>query len=317
MTIPYGWNLIIDESPPALNALTIFGNVSFSSSVNVTLTATYIVVANRGRLSAGSAASPHPSSALATILLNGNKTTPQWPIDETLNLGSKVLAAVRGGTIDLHGTALSKRWTKLGAAAAAGDISVTVAEAGLGWKVGDSVLIGSTSFNTWQAEMRTIAAVGNNGALLTLNETLRFPHGGLVKAYPGGPTVDMRAEIAIISSNVVVTASNGAAAKAAGDLFGARIVVSGNSTGRFSNALVQYCGQAGLTARSCILYDRLTPVTPQAGGSAVANPSFLSTSAVVYGLHSNLRLQGATAISVTGNVMYESYDVDGVDVVTK
>lgn len=52
-----------------------------------------------------SRAAPPPSAHP----LAGSRLTPEWPLDNTLNLGAKVLAAVRGGTIDLHGAPVGDR----------------------------------------------------------------------------------------------------------------------------------------------------------------------------------------------------------------
>ncbi|EFJ47176.1 hypothetical protein VOLCADRAFT_92353 [Volvox carteri f. nagariensis] len=110
VTIPYGWDLVIDESPPPLLALTVQGNLRFDTTRDINLTATYIIVMGQGVLSAGSATEPHP--AKATIRLNGARDTPDYGIDNNLNLGSKVLAALSGGTINLYGKPARKRWIK-------------------------------------------------------------------------------------------------------------------------------------------------------------------------------------------------------------
>ncbi len=44
-----------------------------------------------------------------TITLNGTRQTPDWALTNALNLGSKFLAAVNGGRIDLHGQPVAKR----------------------------------------------------------------------------------------------------------------------------------------------------------------------------------------------------------------
>jgi hypothetical protein len=88
VTIPFGWQLVIDESPPPLTMLLIEGAVSFSNSSSITLTATYIVVQNTGSLTAGQADMPHP--AAATILLSGTRNAPPLAISSSLVLGSKV-----------------------------------------------------------------------------------------------------------------------------------------------------------------------------------------------------------------------------------
>ncbi|PNH00818.1 hypothetical protein TSOC_013337 [Tetrabaena socialis] len=81
-----------------------------------------------------------------------------------------------------------------------------------GWPVGANVLITSSSYNVWQTEERTIVGVlnaTNNGTMLLLDSPLTHPHYSWVKAFTGSlPTaasaVDMRAEVALLSSNVVV-----------------------------------------------------------------------------------------------------------------
>ncbi len=61
VTIPQGWNLVIDESPPYLLAIVIQGNVSFDPSQDITLQATYLLVMGEGVLAAGNETVPHPS----------------------------------------------------------------------------------------------------------------------------------------------------------------------------------------------------------------------------------------------------------------
>ncbi|EFJ47175.1 hypothetical protein VOLCADRAFT_92352 [Volvox carteri f. nagariensis] len=327
VTIPYGWDLVIDESPPPLLALTVQGNLRFDTTRDINLTATYIIVMGQGVLSAGSATEPHP--AKATIRLKGARDTPDYGIDNNLNLGSKVLAALSGGTINLYGRQVAKRWLRLGSRASPGDITITMSDPNHGWSVGDKILISSTSFSWKQSEIRTIASVLKNGSQLLLDSPLAHPHGARVKAYPGGPTVDMRAEVGLVSSNVLITADDGESTHSYnGEMFGARVVVSGNSTGRFDNIAMEYCGQGGLSNRSCIFYDRMASVklfnkdniTNTTSQVTVPNPSFLKNSALVWGMQSNVRIGGepeqADPVSITNNVMYEALDIHSVEVYT-
>ncbi|GIL53447.1 hypothetical protein Vafri_9024 [Volvox africanus] len=329
VTIPYGWNLVIDESPPPLLALTIQGNVRFDPTRDINLTATYIIVQQDGVLSAGNATVPHPTKA--TVLLQGMRDTPDYAIDNNLNLGSKVLAALFGGTINLYGRQVTKRWIRLGLHALPGDTSVTISDPNHGWSIGDRIVIGATSFNWKQSEIRTITSIRNNGSELVLDSPLVHPHGARVKAYPGGPTVDMRAEVGLVSSNILITAVDGESTRnyeGNGELFGAHMVVSGNSTGRFNNIAMEYCGQAGLANRSCIFFDRLasvilsytdgvTNITTQV---TTLNPSFLKSSVLKWGMHANVRVGGtpdvADPVQITDNVMYEAFDFHSVEVFT-
>ncbi|PNG99164.1 Fibrocystin-L, partial [Tetrabaena socialis] len=150
-------------------------------------------------------------------------------------------------------------------------------------------------------------------------------------AYPGGPTIDMRAEVGLLTSNVLITVPDGPVQHmlGTGEMFGARVVVSGNSTGRFSSVALHYCGQAGNTDRACIFFDRLAAVRPapaaNASGNAtvesmalMANPSTLESSAMLYGMASNIRVGGpaASSVSIVNNVMLEAYDASSIDIST-
>jgi hypothetical protein len=88
VTVPFGWRLIIDESPPPLALLLIEGSVGFSNTTSITLTATYIIVQKTGSLLAGKPGQPHPVPA--SILLSGTRNTPQLALTSSLILGSKV-----------------------------------------------------------------------------------------------------------------------------------------------------------------------------------------------------------------------------------
>ena len=50
-----------------------------------------------------------------------------------------------GGRLDLHGAPLGRTWVKLGATAEAGDATVRLAEPAAGWRVGDRVIVTTTS----------------------------------------------------------------------------------------------------------------------------------------------------------------------------
>lgn len=89
MTIPFGWRLIIDESPPPLYMLVVEGAVTFDNASDITLTAAFVVVQRTGSLSAGTPGAPHPR--LAQIRLSGGRQDPQLAINNNLVLGSKVM----------------------------------------------------------------------------------------------------------------------------------------------------------------------------------------------------------------------------------
>ena len=67
LTIPYGWNLVIDESPQPQDILTIQGNVTFDPTVNITLQANNIIIVNTGVMFLGNATSPFTGNAVITM----------------------------------------------------------------------------------------------------------------------------------------------------------------------------------------------------------------------------------------------------------
>lgn len=114
-----------------------------------------------------------------------------------------------GGRMDFHGAPMSRTWVKLGASAAIGDRTVTLAEPVTGWRVGDCVIVTATerdrgvrdaiadtegaSRDEPLTEERTIRDI--RGTTVTLNRPLAHHHLG---------TGLYRGEVADLSRNVVV-----------------------------------------------------------------------------------------------------------------
>ncbi|KXZ47880.1 hypothetical protein GPECTOR_32g493 [Gonium pectorale] len=328
VTVPFGWNLIVDEDTAPLADLVVMGNITFSPTGDNVLTANNIFVVAGGRFYAGSRAAPFPATGKATIRLTGGRQDNSRAVDSSLVLGSKFLAAFRSGTLDLHGRSVGSRWTRLGASAPAGSYAISLASPQPGWGVGSTILITSSDYNVWHAEERTIVAVQNNGATLLLDSPLSYPHYAWTKSYANASaaassrplvSVDMRAEVALLSSNIVIEAAEGPGVDAfGGEYYGCRVLAHGASVARLSNVALRYCGQAGLDVPA-VLFDRLAsvPSGPSDPPGGVPNPSFLIDSVVYHSVESALVLRGPSApVNVTGNVMYFSHDKDTVEVTT-
>ena len=68
------------------------------------------------------------------------------------------------GKLDLKGGDVGSSWVKLAQPAAAGDNSVTVTVDDLSkWKVGDEVVVTSTSYVAHEAEVASLTSVTGNG----------------------------------------------------------------------------------------------------------------------------------------------------------
>ena len=124
--------------------------------------------------------------------------SPELPV-----YGAKTLA-VRSGQVELHGRAKSPPWARLAATANQGETRLQVA-AEVDWQAGDEIVVASSSFLAEEVDRRTIVAVTLAGGVSTLelDRPLDFTHLGVVADF-GGETVDMRAEVAVLTRNVVV-----------------------------------------------------------------------------------------------------------------
>jgi hypothetical protein len=104
-----------------------------------------------------------------------------------------------GGRMDFHGAPMSRSWIKLGANVKAGASEIVLDETLTGWRVGDRVIVTSSSHpnSKNKAEEATIKAI--EGARVTLEQSLTQSHSG-VGAY--------RAEVANLSRNVVIESAS-------------------------------------------------------------------------------------------------------------
>ncbi len=153
VTIPAGRTVLLDVSPPPLASLTVEGTLRFDSK-DLNLTTGWILV-HSGRFEIGSEAAPYTHHAVIT--LTGPAT------DNIMGMGAKVLGAIEGGAIELHG---EKRlaWTRLSATAGTGSTQLQL-ERTVDWRVGDHLVIASTDFEPRQAEELTVTAV--QGSVVT------------------------------------------------------------------------------------------------------------------------------------------------------
>jgi hypothetical protein len=205
VTIPADKAVLLDVSPPALASLKIDGALVFDEK-DLAVTTGWIAVA--GTLRIGTSASPFKHNA--TITLTGAADAP-----DVMGMGSKVLGVLPGGTLDLHGETRTG-WTHLAATAPQGATQLTLATSP-NWRVGDRLVVASTDFDPTRAEVVTIQGIGGTGVSLT--QPLLYSHYGQVQTYEG-KTVDERAEVGLLTRNVLV---QGDSASSAGGVGGDRM----------------------------------------------------------------------------------------------
>ena len=79
------------------------------------------------------------------------------------------------GGLDLFGAPHNVTWTHLARTAESGSDTITL-ETAVDWKVGDEIVMTTTSFNPWETETFKIATVSGDMKTLTLNASLQYKH---------------------------------------------------------------------------------------------------------------------------------------------
>ncbi|HYC32109.1 MAG TPA: G8 domain-containing protein [Gemmatimonadales bacterium] len=228
VVIPADRTVILDVSPPALASLTVEGALTFDDR-DLDLAAGWILV--RGTFRVGTAADPFLHRA--TITLTGPSDGPSIEA-----MGNRVLG-VTNGTLDLHGEPRTG-WTRLAATAPTGATTLVLATAP-DWRAGDKLVVASSDFDPGHAEIVTV--LDRSGTTVTLAQPLAYPHYGELQTIEGR-TVDERAEVGLLTRNIVVQGDS--ATSAAG--YGGHIMGMGGTL-RVEGVTLHFMGQKNLVAR--------------------------------------------------------------------
>ncbi|XP_057211103.1 fibrocystin-L-like [Triplophysa rosa] len=243
VVIPIGTCVIVDVVIPSLNKLTISGvlvipdtnngtsNISASQFNNVVLNVTYISIQG-GHLIAGQFDEPFRGEL--QIILRGNYLTPDWELPR-INQGSKVLGVF--GSLDLNGMPHNVYHTKLARTVQAGNNTLFLEEA-VDWKVGDKILLSTTSYDPWQTEIRTITAVSDYGHTLILDQPVTYTHIGQRYNVPGSSrSYQLAGNVALLTRNIKIIGQEYPEMNT--QSYGARVLV-----GTFTERGITYRGKA-------------------------------------------------------------------------
>ncbi|MEP6572436.1 MAG: G8 domain-containing protein [Gemmatimonadota bacterium] len=275
VVIPAGRSILLDVSPPPLTSLTISGALVFDA-VDLNLTAGWIAVP--GTLRIGSHTQPYLRHAVVT--LTGS------PDDGNIfGMGNKVLGIMPGGTLDLHGESRNG-WTRLAQTATAGATTIEVDQAS-GWRAGDRIVIASTDFDPMQAEDVAIAA--SNGTTISLASPLKFTHYGVLQTV-AGRTLDERAEVGLLTRNIVVQGDTGITSG-----YGGHLMVLGGATARVEGIELFLMGQKSKVARY--------PMHWHMAGSVAGQ--YFTGSSVWHSFNRCVTVHGTDDATVTHNVCYD------------
>jgi cell migration-inducing and hyaluronan-binding protein len=286
VTIPRGTEVMLDVSPPELRSLTVQGKLTFADERDLSLTTDWIYLPG-GQLEIGTEDDPFEHKAIITL-------TDKVPGEDINTMGDRGIMMLRG-SLTAHGTT-EHSWSKLSKTAKKGATSIEVLDAS-GWRAGDEIVLASTDFNPRQAERRTITAV--NGNTLSFAEPLKYMHFGEITY-----GVDERGEVAMISRNIKIQASEDAEET----YFGGHIMAMAGSQLQVSGIELNRMGQHLTLAR----YPLHFHVLGEGAGQYVKNTSIHDTFNRCVTVHGtdNLKIENNVTYNTVGHCFFME---DGIE----
>jgi G8 domain-containing protein len=188
--ITAGMTVVLDVSPPPLADLTILGTLIWKDITGLVLEANSIHVTSGGQLRIGCESSPFVKTSAIIRLSAPDCGDP----------GATGLFVEDGGILNLWGKPRNHSWIEL-ASTANENQPVLALAATVNWPVGAQVAIASSDFDCEYFDLGTIASVSGSNLTLSANLTRRH-FAGDVGVPPD--TVPERAEVALLSRNIVV-----------------------------------------------------------------------------------------------------------------
>lgn len=168
---------------------------------DITITTPAITV--NGKFQIGSSACRFSNKITIDLISDG--TT--FKLDGN-DVGTRTVAVGSNGILDVWGAKGTQYpWTTLSSTATAGATSIQLADpvAGTGsqdWAVGDQIVISTTDWSVSQMETATISAI-TDSKTIQLSAPLKYLHYGELETL-GGKTVDQRAEVGLLSRNILI-----------------------------------------------------------------------------------------------------------------
>jgi len=218
-----------------VNTLQIDGELMCANK-DININAKSIMV--HGYLTCDTAEKPFKKNLIIT--LEGSK--PRSGTE--LGMGDKVLGAMHGGVIRLHGQR-HPGWLHLDETANKNSQKIKVSRT-TNWRKGDKLVITSTSQNHKEAEIVTIESI--NGYSITLTKPLNHRHFGEVQTYSNDKQtweVNTRAEVGLLTRNIKVVGD----AQSAQSKFGAHIMIMSGSESYISDIEMTRVGQYSILGR--------------------------------------------------------------------
>ncbi|MEX2092009.1 MAG: G8 domain-containing protein, partial [Pirellulales bacterium] len=167
--IPIGVQVTVDRAIAArIGTVRVDGTLSFSTTANSELRVDTIVVSSIGSFEMGTEAAPIPANISARLLITDN-----GPIDRVADPFGISRGLISHGSVSMHGAAVTSH-VAVNGALLAGTNLLTLKSIPTGWKIGDTIVVASSSSGAVQNEVRKIVALLGN--LIVLDRPLTFNH---------------------------------------------------------------------------------------------------------------------------------------------
>jgi hypothetical protein len=279
--IPAGKTVLLD-SKVNVKGLTVNGTLACSGN-DIAIEANWVMVSgSQAKLSCGTKAQPYTGQF--NLVLNGPKT------DNIMGMGARVLGAMDGATIELFGQPRTG-WTKLNATVNKGANTLTLDTAPTGWRAGMDIVVGSSSQDPRQTEVRRIQAI--NGKVVTLASALSFDHFGQQQSFNNGQrnyVADTRAPVGLLSRNITVQG----ASDSSSTQFGAHMMTMATAKAYVSDVGFSRVGQKSLVGRYPFHWHLAGDVTGQ----------FITNSSIWESYNRCVTIHGTDNALVENNVCY-------------
>ena len=229
--VPAWRTLILDHTPPRLSAITVEGTLIINGP-HVELHATSIhvkggtllVCEHRCAGSVCTCAAPLSPHKRVEIVLYGEQTwqyevstyypNAQYPRARR-QIPAEEKSLQNNGELNLWGYSRSHSWAEVAETADVGATSIVVG-ASVDWDQGDQIAIATTDYDSTHTETRAVknATRVSNGVRLDLDgPPLKYRHVAVVESYGNKlkmKNISMRAEVALLTRNVVVRSGDAA-----------------------------------------------------------------------------------------------------------
>ena len=289
--IPVGKTVILDI-PGKVHSLEIGGRLTVADNAGLSLISSWIVV-NDGELQIGTESNPYMNKFL--LKLTGQNRNEVYASSYGIK-GDNAFLMIQGknGKLNVHGGSRNKlSWTQLAATLNVGSNVITLRES-VNWSVGDQIVISSTDFDMNQAETFSITEISGNNRIIKLNKAASYIHYGELQVYNNGIkswTLDERAEVGLLSRNIVIEGSDAAEMSN----YGGHIIVKGGAFSQIEGCELRKMGQKGIVGKYPFHWHMLGPTSQQ----------YFKSNSIHHTYNRALTIHGTVGVLVESNVAYD------------